>query len=1419
MGLLAVALKAVGSAVGAMWPSLKQRYAERKAGKAPTEVAVSISDGAMDAALLRLGALHPEESLWKRCLVGFEGAVIRPEQFALPSVREWASRPQVRAGLKLAAETAIARGAAPIEVLKRLADEYADATGDDPRFSDQAIRIAVAFLQASVQGLVRDPGTAAIVQATASQLGRQINAVADLVGTEALSKNRFISERFTQEARSDLQRILRRRATQGQETAAELRRLINDFEPGGRLAAAAGIVQDDATYWLARMEAAAGDVTSASALLATLEQRGYVVPGAAWALVDLAKGDPSGALRRVRGLVDPESRTAVFHILLKTQGRSAALQHVDEMGAVPPSTFTAVGWNNICASMFAEGRVGDAVALLGRLPPDVLGQCTSLYYMYALGQLLPMLPADRHPGLLSLGFLAIGEHVLDGPASVLARSRAIEAAGQAMQCAIDSRDEVIAEQCAGGLRCLRLLDPDTRDQEIASIAEAMKDGEAAVHLVGLARACNIEFDEQPLEGYLARAQRLGGLSEQQLRAKLYLLDVPERSGDLARFLDEEWENLLPDNNAEMLVGMKVQALARMRDVDGAEAFLDAHASEVSGPSSSRLLLMLQDARGEDPSDVAVELFKQSNAIEDLHNLVRVLVGRGRWQRLAPFAEQLFVREPNFENAMLRLNCLRRTRASAREICIFLDGAAGQVEQRPDIRSARAWAHFEAGDHLEAKRINDELLAHRGDANDVGLDINIAIRTGDWERFPSIGARAWEGRSELSGQMLLTLARLVGFSDPIQALALAQEAVAKAGDDPSILVGANAIAIAAGRDDLAMPWVHKAAELSRPGGPVSMFSYREMVEFMRSNAEGWKQKNELYRTAQMPLHAAASLFNAPLSQWLIAAPRQNAREVDPRRRQPVPIRPGNRLPFAGQEFSRVALDITSLFVLSELGTLGDVLNSFEQVFVSPRLMDVLLDDRRRVAFHQPSRIAEVKPLSGWVASGRIQVVDSKADAVLMAEAGEEAAVLLKEAEANGGMFIHPGQLFKVASYMDEEAALGALQPRIADPVDVIDALREEGVLTQAERDKGVALLQVMGMAARQVVAPAVPLYLDGLAVQYLQKANLLQQLLNSGHAVSIHKNSLDEWQALLATEPMTDELTKAIDALRVVVRDGLMSGKVKFLAQSRKQREELRAITLLPMFDLLDDSAEIEAVVIDDRMLGSNATLTHSTGSSVPVLSSLDLLDMLVKRGRMSDASRRESLHVLRSRCFFCIPVDPDDLGLYLSQATVENGRLKETAELRTIRQYLARLNSTDVLCTPADLAYQDYLLRIGALVIVRQWMDPAISAADASARSDWVVLGVLPDLELAMRFAPDGDERITEVAAAQLGVLMVPLGRDGARRSAYASWLERSRLSPLLPRNSSALDLAADQVAQQMVQRTSEIASELRSRDRSDPAE
>lgn len=182
MEVIATVMRFVSSGISALLPRFKQRYAERSAGKSPTEVPLSIADDELDAALDRLGVLQPDDPFWKQCTGGLEATLVRPEPFGKPSVREWLSKPQVRLGLKSAAEASIARSKVSQQVIDQLADAYAEATGEDRHFADGPIQTAIAFLRASVQGLTRDPGMAAISQAIGAHLDQrfdQLNARLD----------------------------------------------------------------------------------------------------------------------------------------------------------------------------------------------------------------------------------------------------------------------------------------------------------------------------------------------------------------------------------------------------------------------------------------------------------------------------------------------------------------------------------------------------------------------------------------------------------------------------------------------------------------------------------------------------------------------------------------------------------------------------------------------------------------------------------------------------------------------------------------------------------------------------------------------------------------------------------------------------------------------------------------------------------------------------------------------------------------------------------------------------------------------------------------------------------------------------------------------------------------------------------------
>lgn len=140
---------------------------------------------------------------------------------------------------------------------------------------------------------------------------------------------------------------------------------------------------------------------------------------------------------------------------------------------------------------------------------------------------------------------------------------------------------------------------------------------------------------------------------------------------------------------------------------------------------------------------------------------------------------------------------------------------------------------------------------------------------------------------------------------------------------------------------------------------------------------------------------------------------------------------------------------------------------------------------------------------------------------------------------------------------------------------------------------------------------------------------------------------------------------------------------------------------------------------------------------------------------------------------------------------------------------MARLHSTDVLCTQSDLEFLDSIWNCGTYVIAELWANETMPIPDTVAKADWIILNVIPNIELVMRFALDGPQRISQVAAARCGANLRGICNNAERRRAQAKWFEDSCLVDLLPANTDVLEEIATQAAEALVRRTQEVSIEI----------
>ena len=200
------------------------------------------------------------------------------------------------------------------------------------------------------------------------------------------------------------------------------------------------------------------------------------------------------------------------------------------------------------------------------------------------------------------------------------------------------------------------------------------------------------------------------------------------------------------------------------------------------------------------------------------------------------------------------------------------------------------------------------------------------------------------------------------------------------------------------------WLSRALTLSSEEGPVKLVELRKAVEEIMPKQEEQKRKaEELWLKGEIPIHFASDHLGIPASLFLLGPPRIGSLPQDGRRRVVIPVVSGARQPVAVQSEWRVGFDITSLMILYRLGILKEVLSSFRQAVIAPDTMLVLLNERKKIRFQQPSLVEAAQEVRRMIDLGRLRVAEElpTPQEELAEEVGHDLAQLLEAARRQGG----------------------------------------------------------------------------------------------------------------------------------------------------------------------------------------------------------------------------------------------------------------------------------------------------------------------------------------------------------------------------------------------------------------------------------
>lgn len=1387
----------------------KQLHAEHIAAKTPLPLTKDLLSERLQETLDRLHGETVDDRWWRRLLTVVGHHYIAPDFFRKPDVQAWLALPRVREGVKTLARCAILNRTTEEEaaIRKRLADSYSEQTGEGVIWAQAPIDVVVACLAAgyfaSIPSGIR-PVTE-MIQASHGEIVERLEEIKggldDPLGRDALRRS----------VEKDLSDILDLRAFDFSDAITRIATLWQGVD-GGDLAALPQATKDEVCYWTTRLLASAPAVaTEAREARKALPQdyRGGNVQ-ILDALIQAAEEKGDEAIRYLRDEPDADAKSVLLGLLAYFRGIDVALNWCsDAQPKATPDYFTELGWREWATCLAKSGRWEDAAAGL-----------RVLAYGQTWGPALAMLEGSINAGLLlpvesrDLALLGIPTYRGVGPNLHPSANEWHARAAECFKYVEKNLPRLVHEnfkdQVANWRLWLRLMDPDTTVSDDAAqvIRNRLEGGDPNHGLVQLAWSFQIRFNDNALRTRLRERELLGGLDEQDTVVECLLNDMTMDFPDFAQFVEERLEMLDRAVPPSLTTALLFDALLQSGQIERARDVIETRRQHVEGPPLERMEAELEVRQGIDPRERLEARYKNSNDLIDLHNLVGHLREVNDRAALEPRVLELFEREPKPENAREVIRCLRLPPADDVAIVRFLEEYPSVAQRDHDMKSALAWSLFSVGRVDEARHENDTLLDERRHTNDLFLDVEIAIATGGWERLEGIVDREWRHRTDHGPEVLIRLAYLAsqGGQSTERAASLARLAAEMAPEDPHVLVAAYAIHFKLGRDEQADPlWLKQASDhSSEEEGPVWSADLRMLVNELEPRLR--ERNADIDRkllNGELPMAVALAAVNQPLTQVLLAEPPIGAR--DGRERRLVPIIAGQQSRTDIQDTWTVGLDITSIMVLARLGLLEKALDALHHAKVAHNAMACLLAEKVEVRFHQPVRVEAARRVITLIDRRLIMVIDRQAaqSSKLAADVGADLATLLEAGRDDHGVVICVRPIHKVGSFMEEAADTSSFDDVILSPSDLCEMAHRGGRLSAAQYERARAFMATQGQMASAVAplhALTRPVFLDRLALSYLQDARVLDALAQSGLDLRVHPNVLNEAKAFVNAG---EHLAELVESIKEKLRHGMESGKVSLMAHPQLSERGLDARPGVSSTQaLLFGAGECDALCVDDRFINGHPGHQDATGKPVPVICVLDVLRYLYSCGAISDTELRGAKHRLRDAGFALIPIDAEELLHYLAVAKCDDGMLLESAELRTIRQTVNRANSLGILKLEEALAWSNTLIRICAEVVQKLWLDESISSVDATMLSTWVHRFLsAPTSSLPMDRSDDNALAPYEsLVSGLVALLMLPrFVRSPERRSTYRTWLDRCVVVPLSSASPELIDNAAS-IAQASVE-------------------
>ena len=931
---------------------------------------------------------------------------------------------------------------------------------------------------------------------------------------------------------------------------------------------------------------------------------------------------------------------------------------------------------------------------------------------------------------------------------------------------------------------LRLRLPESESDAREQLRQELKVPQRALSVVNLALRFGVELSREEVERAIGRsvAENLGEYDFDSAGARLAMIITESDANVVANNLAKHRPELSRCLNPVQLVLMEVQALCHAKRQGDAQRVL-VEAGDIGEAERAFAEQCIAEAKGADPVDIRLKQYEDSKRVEDLESLVEAIRTKGDESRLARFAELLYDKTGELGDAISFVRCLDET-GQHKLLIQFLKENSNVLTESHEVSVRFCSAHYMSGDLEQAWTTVQDLRGVQDGEYLRELFIRVCIASGRWGELVNFAAQEAREEKDRKPEELIRASNLVSRTSMSLSRSLAEAAVAKAPSDANILGAAYLIATNGGweEDSKVRAWFHRAIECSGETGPIVRASLDDLV----SQVPKWNaHQDEIWRQMQaseLPVGVAAGALRRRQADLSLAVAISNRETTDPRRRGVIPAFHGRRRIDDGNS-KKVMFDPSALFTMAELGVLPQALKVFETVYIPFETLPQIYEDLEKVAFHQPSRLKNARELIEAVAEGNLKLLDPEpiAQAWCVQEVGHALAKLLSAAEqysteaGNQGYVVHPGEASRPDSLGREPAHLRHLEGFLTDCIGWVNHLNRRGAISSHETTHARRVLQFRGdTGQREIdVTTVTALFLDALATDYFIELGLLRTIRGVGIKIYILREQLDQAKHLLEYEKRMGEVSSAIEMIRSELAAGIEAGIIRVTPALRGETTLDGGNALISALKYIE---HVDAMICDDRAINKNLVATDDD-TTRPILTSIEVLSKLENAGLLSIQEELHFRHRLRQASYLFLPLTLKDIQFALEQSIVVEGRLIETVEMRSIREYLAVIAMTDWFQLPSE---GDWLSETHTTIrsaIWNQWKNTE-SRELSAARSSWLVS--ILDLRFWLRFRPFDVNEIEWMQACQLFLLANStsnLSED--ETNAFLSWLDDCHIAPL----------------------------------------